>query len=402
MSCYAFLAFAAAASAAILELPVHIQNTYSSVEFQVGSPAKPYRLLFDTGSSSAWVVNTDCTDTSCPNSSGYNRTGYAVSASSTAVDLDSYSRIPYVDGDGVAGWAIQDVFADEEGTHEWNQTFLSTNESSWRFITADGFLGLGFSSIAENKTSSLVETLLWDGQLDAPRFSLFYGNNLGDEGEHNGVLSIGGSHEDVYVEGDVAYVPLRQENPYQLWRTALRSVNVLAARGANSTVTVHNGELPTTDDPVGTWPKFNTTWPMYGAGRAVFDTGAGRISVPDEIIDAVYFNLGWNITKLMNGEERMERQHLNASWALSFTLGEGAEEDDMTFSIRGDEFIRPGEQCMPPVDNSGANNFALIGAAFMRRYYSVFDFGATTVEEYQPKIGFGRLKKEYDYLYTAV
>lgn len=357
--------------------------------------------MFDTGSSSAWVVNSDCTDTSCPNLSGYNRTGYNGAASSTSVDLDSYSLIPYLDGDGVAGWATQDLFTDEQGTIEWNQTFLSANESSWRFITADGFLGLGFSSIAEDKTSSLVETLLWDGQLDATRFSLFYGTNLTDEGDRDGVLTIGGSHEDTYVDGEVVYAPLRQENPYQLWRTALRSVNVLVARGSsttNATVTVQNGKLPTTNDPAGTYPKSNTSWPMYGAGTAVFDTGAGRVSVPAGIVDAVYYNLGWNVTKLRNGEERMDCQHLNSSWALSFTLGEGAEEDDVTFSLRGDEFTRPDDQCMPPVDDSGSSGFALIGSPFLRRHYSVFDFGADQVENYQPRIGFGRLKEEYDYL----
>lgn len=347
------------------------------------------------------MVSSDCTDSSCPNSSGYDRVGYNASDSSTSVDLNSFSRIPYIDGDGVSGWALQDVFEDESGAVEWNQTLLSVNESSWRFITADGFMGLGFSSIAETNTSSLVETLLWADQLDAPRFALFYGTNLNDDGDQNGVLSIGSSHEDVYVDGEVAYVPLRYETPYQLWRAALRSVNVLVARGENSTVTVNNGQLPTTDDAAGTYPKANTTWPLWGAGTAVFDTGAGRVSVPDSIIDAIYFNLGWNVTKLMNGEERMGCEHMNSSWALSFTLGEGAEEDDVTFTMRGDEFVRPGDQCMPPIDNSGGSSFALIGAAFLRRHYSVFDFGATKVEDYQPKIGFGRLKPEYDYLTTS-
>ncbi|KAH8200130.1 hypothetical protein TruAng_005701 [Truncatella angustata] len=395
MSGFTLLALAAAASAAVLEFPLHIQNTYSSVELEIGSPAKPYRLLFDTGSATAWMVNSDCTATSCPNLSAYSRVGYNATASSTSVDLDSYTRIPYIDGDVVNGFAIQDVFEDEKGTVQWNQTFLSVNESSWRWITADGFLGLAFSSIAESKTSTLVETLLWDDQLDASRFALFYGTNLLDTGDQDGVLTIGGSHEDTYVDGEVVYMPLRAEDPYQLWRAPLRSVNVLAT-GTNTTVAVNNGQMPTTGDAAGTFPKYNTTWPVYGT--AVFDTGAGRISVPTEIIAPIYFNLGWNVTKLLNGEERMQCQHLNATWGLSLTFGEGAEADDVTFTIRGDEFTYPNDQCMPPIDDSGNYGFALIGATFLRRHYSVFDFGATRVEDYQPKIGFGRLKEEYDYL----
>ncbi|KAB8296221.1 hypothetical protein EYC80_009001 [Monilinia laxa] len=401
MSRYTVLALAAAASASVLELPVVVQNSYASVELQVGSPPKPYRFMFDTGSSTAWVTGVNCTDSLCPNGSGFNRTRYNGADSSTSVNLDSFSTIPYIAGDIVSGWAIQDVFSDADRSIEWNSTFLAVNQSAWRFITADGFLGLGFSSIAENKTTSLVETLLWQDKLDAPRFGLFYGTNLNDTGAQNGVLSIGASHEDKYVDGETVYVPLAKEDPYQLWRVPLRSVNVLATHSPNSTITVHNGRLPTTNDPAGTYPKSNTSWPYY-SGRAVFDTGAGRISVPSEIIDAVYFNLGWNLTKLQTGLERMECHHMNASWALSFTFGEdGSSVPDATFTVRGDEFITPGEQCMPPIDDSGANGFALIGVGFLRRYYSVFDFGGKRVESYAPRVGFGRLKKEFDYFYGS-
>jgi saccharopepsin len=397
------LAVATTVSASVLELPVVIKNTYSSVKLDIGTPPKEHQLLFDTGSSTIFIVNTDCTAVSCPDGSApyYSRQEYNASASSSSKDLGTSASIPYLGGD-VAGDIFQDTFSTQDGSLEWNQTFLSANESSWRFITADGFLGLGFSTIAEKNTSTLVETLLWDGKLDKPRFGLFYGTNLEHEGEQNGVLTIGGSHEEKYVDGEMVYTPLRKEDEYQLWRAPLRSVNVLVAQNPSdpkSTVEVHNGRLPTTALANGTYPDANTTWPMYGAGGAVFDTGAGRVSVPDEIISAIYYNLGWSYDKLLKGEERMECQHLNASWAITLTLGEGAPEDDVSFSLRGDEFTEPGAQCMPPFDPSGSSGFALVGSTFLQRHYSVFDFGADKVADYQPKIGFGRLKKEYDYLY---
>jgi hypothetical protein len=395
------LAVATTVSASILEMPVVIKGTYSSVKFEIGTPPKVHQLLFDTGSSTIFVLNTDCTETSCPYGkfTDYVRQEYNASASSTSVDLGIPAAIPYLGGD-VAGDTIQDVFSTLDGSMEWNQTFLSANQSSWRFITADGFLGLAFSTIAEKNTSTLVETLLWDGKLDAPRFGLFYGTNRMDDGAQDGVLTVGGSHEDKYVDGEMVYSPLRKEEEYQLWRAPLRSINVLVAQNPsepNATVEIHNGRLPTTTVAPGGFPEANTTWPVYGG--AVFDTGAGRLSVPTEIVDAMYFNLGWNITKLINGEERMGCQHLNASWAVTLTLGEDDPKDDVSFTLRGDEFTSPGDECMPPFDDSDGVGFALVGSAFLRRYYSVFDFGADKVEEYQPKIGFGRLKKEYDYLH---
>ncbi|KAF7909939.1 uncharacterized protein EAF01_003657 [Botrytis porri] len=399
MSTFSLLTLAAAASAAVLDLPVHIQDTYSSVVLEVGTPAKPYRLMFDTGSTTSWVTGRNCTDTSCPELSAFVRTPYNDSDSSTSVDVHQYADIPYINGDFLAGYVFSDVFSDEKGTLSWNQTFIAAEQSSWRWITADGFLGLAFSSIAQNQTSSLVETLLWEDKLDETRFALFYGTNPNNTGVQDGVLTIGGSHEDVYVDGEVVYMPLRVETPYEVWRAPLRSVNVLVAR-ENQTVTVHNGKLPSTNAPANTQPKSNTTWPMHGSGTAVFDTGDGRISIPSSIIDAFYFNLGWNNTKLHNGEERMQCEHMNSTWAISFTFGETEDEsNDVTFSIRGDEFFRPGEQCMPPVDDSGESTFALLGHSFLERHYSVFDFGGNRVENYQPRIGFGRLKEEYDYLY---
>ncbi|KAL1797700.1 hypothetical protein ACET3X_004306 [Alternaria dauci] len=398
------LALATTVSASIIELPVIVRGSYSSVKLDIGTPAVEHRLLFDTGSSTIFVLNTDCTETSCPDGriSDYERVKYNASASSTSVDLGIPASIPYLGGD-VAGDTVQDVFSTTDGGLEWNQTFLSANQSSWRFITADGFLGLGFSSIAEKNTTTLVEQLLWNGQLDAPRFGLFYGTNLKDQGEQDGVLTIGGSHEDKYVDGEMAYAPLRKEAEYQLWRAPLRSVNVLVAENPsspNATIDIHNGRLPTTAVTPGRFPKANVTWPMFTAG-AVFDTGAGRLSVPTEIVDAMYYNLGWNRTKLVNGQERMGCQHLNASWAVTLTLGEGAPEDDVSFTLRGDEFTKPGAQCMPPFDDSEQYGFALVGTAFLQRYYSVYDFGADKVEDYQPRIGFGRLKKEYDYMYQS-
>lgn len=145
--------------------------------------------------------------------------------------------------------------------------------------------------------------------------------------------------------------------------------------------------LPQTTDPEGVVPRANTTLPLDNAG-VVFDTGAGRMSVPSDLIDDVYFNLGWNVTKLLDRIERMECQHLNASWAVILMLGESADQSEqVSFSIRGDEFIREGEQCVPPLDNSGQPGFALFGTQFMRRHYSVVEFGADKPEDYQPRTG---------------
>jgi len=105
----------------VLDLPVAIKNTYTSVRVDIGTPPKEHRLLFDTGSSTIFIVNMDCTDESCPDYSAtyYTRQKYNASASSTAEDLGSSGSIPYLGGK-VAGDIYQDVYSLLDGKLEWN------------------------------------------------------------------------------------------------------------------------------------------------------------------------------------------------------------------------------------------------------------------------------------------
>ncbi|KAK7409656.1 hypothetical protein QQX98_008171 [Neonectria punicea] len=95
------------ATAATLDLPIIVNNGYKVVEFDIGTPAKTYRLLFDTGSASSWAVDGTCT-TSCPNVSGYDRTGYNINASTTGHYTGAYADIPYLGG-RTAGPTVSEV-----------------------------------------------------------------------------------------------------------------------------------------------------------------------------------------------------------------------------------------------------------------------------------------------------
>jgi saccharopepsin len=90
----------------------------SSVELNIGTPPKPYRLLFDTGSSTAFITSTRCTSESCPDTlTSFNRTLYDASASISSQNLDTFDRVEYLGGN-VAGAATFDIFSDPTGTLE--------------------------------------------------------------------------------------------------------------------------------------------------------------------------------------------------------------------------------------------------------------------------------------------
>ncbi|KAK8058130.1 acid protease [Apiospora phragmitis] len=373
-------------SAAVLDLPIWFRITYAMVELQVGTPAEHHLLLFDTGSGTSWIADKKCADGACNNISGFPRNGYDVNASSTAVDLGVYNSIGYLGG-ATGGFTYSDVF--EIGGMAWNQTLIAANQSSWSFIPGDGFLGMGFSSIAQPATKTVVETMIGDGLLDQPRFGLYYGKEFeytGD-GPGEGVLTLGGSKEEKYVEGDMTWLPVRKDlngTVYQLWRSTLRKF------------AGHRHE----DGDEGQPPAFNGTL-EWDAGQAngVFDTGAGTISVPPGRIDAMYRSIGWNYDDLYNGRYIPLCTDFNTSWAVTFTFS----DDGVAFwdvAITGDRLARNGfagreDACVPPFEPGESEGLVLFGQSFMRQFYTVYDFGSTTVEEYRPLIGFGELKAEF-------
>lgn len=321
----------------------------------------------------------------CHNS--YPRNGYDPDLSSTSTDLGIYDPIDYLGG-ATSGFAKSDIFT--VGDKSWNQTFIAANTSSWSNIPGDGFLGLAFDSIAEPRTHTLVETAIKQGLLDEPRFGIYYGKEFDttpdDAGADRGVITIGGSEEEKYVEGDMNWLPVRKdyvdgESKYQLWRSAVRSLTG-SRNDESSGAQVASG-----------YYQFETT-------NAVFDTGAGTFSVPPSSIEAMYRAIGWpSFQSMLKGEFIPLCTDFNSSWSVTLTFEDGPQRYNL--SISGDQlggisgFANREDACYPPFDPSEAEGLFIFGGQFLRKVYSVFDFGGEEVGEYKARVGFGQLKKEY-------
>ncbi|KAI0477485.1 pepsinogen c [Xylariaceae sp. FL0804] len=388
---HSFGAFALAslASAAVFELPITFRNSYAIVDVEAGSPAQRHTLMFDTGSSTTWMVDAECAE-ECENHSGWSRNGYNETASSTSSKLGTASEITYLGG-VTGGPGVIDQFS-LNGT-SWQQTFMAANASSWEWTPADGFLGLAFSTIAEAGTQTMVETMMQSGLLDQPRFGLYYGREFNDTGgaPGAGVLTLGGSAEGTYAEADadLAWAPLeRLYGEYEVWRSPLRTVTSRTGlgQGDNTTMTAM------------------TTTPLYFSGAwGVFDTGAGSITVPPLEVDAIYRSIGMNWTAILNGDHVPLCSEFNSSWSVSFAFGSDDDDSagaDTTVTVRGDQLARPGfayrdDACYPPFDGGDTNGFFLFGTPLLNQFYTVWDFGSDDVADYSPRVGFGQLREEY-------
>ncbi|PWY90592.1 aspartyl protease [Aspergillus sclerotioniger CBS 115572] len=364
-------ALATAALGDVLDLDIKVRNGYRTVEVDLGTPGGPFDLLYDTGSSSLWVLDGDCT-TECENVSGYSRHKYNLT--STGVNLMANDTNDY-SGGTITGFAASDILTVPNTNASYRQSFAVITDSTWADLAADGFIGMASSSIAFKNTTTSFEQMLQDGLLDEPRFGIYQGTGVStmDEPnpENNGVLTFGGSHEDKYADGELQWIEML--SPFEIYKTPLQGI-----QGHNTS----NGQNYSSD---------LLNW----YGDVIFDTGAGTINIPEDQIEAVYAVTPFSYAKISSGYRPLCSE-FNETWSVSFTLG--FYGDGVTFNLTGDQLAVPGYQdddhCFPPFISWSSPN-TLIGQYWLSNFYSVFDWGSFEQESYNIRIGLAPLKKEY-------
>ncbi|KAK8039517.1 hypothetical protein PG993_007928 [Apiospora rasikravindrae] len=386
---YALVAAAAlahtAAAAGVIEMPITFRNSYAMVSVEVGTPGEEHFLRFDTGSASTWIVDKKCAQGACNNYSGFPRVGYSLDASSTGEQIGNSSSVDYLGG-RIAGPSVRDTFRTGSGA-TWNQTFLNVNESSWAQIPGDGFLGLAFDTISDGATHTVPETLLREGALAAPRFGLYAGTELNDTNGKpgDGVLTLGGSREDKYVDGEMTWLPaMKGGSPaeYELWRAPLLKFSGSHKRSDGKPVSQ------------------GRDWEGQYKASGVFDTGAGTISVPNLDVYLMYQSIGWDFAAILSHDHTPLCSEFNSSWSVTFSFAGDGPDKYRDIVMTGDQLARPGfanrdDACWPPFEPGNNDGFFLFGTPLLDQFYTVYDFGGSKPEEYQPRIGFGQLKKEY-------
>ncbi|KAH8898436.1 acid protease [Thozetella sp. PMI_491] len=378
-------------SGAVLELPITFVNSYALVELEAGTPPQSHSLFFDTGSGPAWMVSDRCGASSCTNPLNYPKNLYNSSQSSTDVDLGVYSETVY-SGGTVDGFAVADQFS--SSGLSWNQSFVAANRSTWSNVPGDGFLGLAFQPLAESTgTKTVMQALLDQDLLDEPRFAIYYGKefNYTIESSTKGVMTIGGSEEDKYVDGDLTWV-----EPLRLYDTGAPNLQYI---GWRANVTGWSGTHPNGTQTSGTVASGSTQASTINAvenGQCIFDTGGGPIILPTDLTIPIYESIGMNYTAIIKDGYRPKCTEFTSDWSVTFYF------ENSNVTIYGDQLRKPGfpdgkstVNCWPPFNTGNSAGFFLFGSNFMHNMYSVFDFGGKDDATFNPRMGFGTLKEEY-------
>ncbi|GLI73242.1 aspartic proteinase precursor [Penicillium ochrochloron] len=305
-------------------------------EISIGTPPQSFKVVLDTGSSNLWVPSSQCNSIAC-----FLHSKYDSSSSSTYKKNGTEFAIRYGSG-SLSGFVSQDTLkiGDLEIKH---QDFAEATEEpglAFAFGRFDGILGLGFDTISVNKMVPPFYNALNEGLLDEAVFAFYLGdaNKDGDNSE----ATFGGIDKSHYT-GELINIPLRRK---AYWEVDFDAITL----GENT------AELEDTG--------------------VILDTGTSLIALPSTMAELLNKEIG--AKKGFTGQYTVE---CDARDKLP----------DLTFTLAGHNFTIGPYDYILEVQGSCISSFmgmdfpepvgplAILGDAFLRRWYSVYDHGKGSV-----------------------
>ncbi|EMF12616.1 aspartyl proteinase [Sphaerulina musiva SO2202] len=312
--------------------PVAVSNFLNAQYFSeiaVGTPPQEFKVVLDTGSSNLWVPSSECGSIACYLHSKYNHgdsNTYKQNGSEFAIRYGSGSLEGYVSQDTVqiGDLKIKDqLFA--EATSEPGLAFA--------FGRFDGIMGLGYDTISVNGIPPPFYNMIDQGLLDEKVFAFYLSStDKGDESE----AIFGGVNKDHYT-GDMTKIPLRRK---AYWEVDLDAIT------------------------------FGKQTAEIDATGAILDTGTSLIALPSTLAELLNKEIG--AKKSYNGQ---------------YTVDCSARDSlpDLTFTLTGHNFTIDSYDYILEVQGSCISAFmgfdipepagplAILGDAFLRKWYSVYD-----------------------------
>lgn len=239
----------------------------------------------------------------------------------------------------MTGFISNDQFAIGDITVK-NQDFAeATNEPGLAFAFGrfDGILGLGYDTISVNKIVPPFYQMVNQKLIDEPVFAFYLADS---EGESEVVF--GGVDKDHYT-GKIEYIPLRRK---AYWEVDLESI-------------AFGDEVAELEDT-----------------GVILDTGTSLNVLPSALAEMLNSAIG--AKKGYNGQYTVD-------------CAKKSSLPDISFSLAGSNYSLPASDYILEISGSCISTFqgmdipapagplAILGDAFLRRYYSVYDLGRNAV-----------------------
>ncbi|AGO11392.1 AaceriACR144Wp [[Ashbya] aceris (nom. inval.)] len=316
----------------------NLANNIYAADVTIGTPPQNFRVVVDTGSSTLWVPGKECRAMACRLHNKYDH-----DRSSTYKENGTLTGVTYGSG-SIMGYVSEDTFRISDLEIPGQQFTETTDEPGSVFVFAafDGILGLAYPSLGYGVVppfQQLIEKKL----VKEPVFGMYLDDI--STGKGNGQLVLGG-YDETKFKGEISWLPVRRQ---AYWEVDFDSV------------TIGNENIP-----------------LENFGAAI-DSGTSLITFPTELFNQFITKLS-GVTRDRRGNVYIDCASKKTAPVLTFGFG------GHKFSITGDDYIIqvPGQssRCMPAIvelDIDSAGKIAIIGDVFLRRYYSIYDFGNNAV-----------------------
>ncbi|KAK6199067.1 hypothetical protein LQW54_010126 [Pestalotiopsis sp. IQ-011] len=318
--------------------PVPISNFMNAQyfsEISIGTPAQEFKVILDTGSSNLWVPSQSCGSIAC-----YLHSKYDSSASSSFKKNGSDFEIRYGSG-SMKGFVSQDTLNIGDLKIK-NQDFAeATSEPGLAFAFGrfDGILGMGFDRLSVNGIVPPFYQMVNQGLIDEPVFAFYLSSENGDESSE---VIFGGVDKDHYT-GKITEIPLRRK---AYWEVDLDSISF-----GDETAELENTGV-------------------------ILDTGTSLIALPTDLAELLNKEIG-------------AKKGFNGQYTVDCSVRDSLP--DISFKLSGYDFAISPFDYILEVQGSCISTFmgmdfpapvgplAILGDAFLRRWYSIYDLGKGTV-----------------------
>ncbi|KAK4250026.1 vacuolar protease [Corynascus novoguineensis] len=316
--------------------PVPITNFMNAQyfsEISLGIPPQKFKVVLDTGSSNLWVPSVECGSIAC-----YLHSKYDSSASSTYKKNGTSFEIRYGSG-SLSGFVSQDTLTIGDITVKHQDFAEATSEPGLAFAFGrfDGILGLGYDRISVNGIVPPFYNMIEQKLIDEPVFAFYLADS-----EEGSEIVFGGVDKDRY-KGKITTIPLR--------RKAYWEVDFDAISYGDDTAELENTGI-------------------------ILDTGTSLIALPSQLAEMLNAQIG-------------AKKNYAGQYAIDCNKRDSLK--DVTFNLAGYNFTLGPYDYVLEIQGSCISTFmgmdfpeptgplAILGDAFLRRYYSIYDLGADTV-----------------------
>jgi saccharopepsin len=185
----------------------------------VGTPAKEFSVIFDTGSGNLILPSTKCTSLACNSHQKYEQSASKSSVrvgklgESVELNPDQKREATIKFGTGkIHGQFYQDKLCLGQDSACMNANFIGTDyESDMPFdqCSFDGIMGLGFKDLSMGEGFNMVDDIVKQSALPSNKFSVYLTDDGGSE------ISFGG-YKRSQAASDVLWAPVTRQSYWQI------------------------------------------------------------------------------------------------------------------------------------------------------------------------------------------